>query len=555
MPKFFNSDIADLAHQLTLSPRRLRLEQISGIEELLGLIEPRKAYPFEFVCFHITKYRKRGPSTGHSIPGTALISDLATMAEVLSRKASIIATDLTEAYCTHDEVAAELKVSTKTIRRWRDRGLMGIRIVFEDGVGRLVFLRRTVDRFKDSNKALVARGASFTQLSRSERSGIVERARELLSHGPLKLHAAAKAIADETGRAVETVRYTLRRFDEAHPEHALFSNRGKGGHCERHMAIWRCHEAGESNALIARAFACPMAEIERVLRHVEVRNWSEQSWDHVHDELYDAPNADAIILDSPEPPPSDTPLPKPPKDVPSYLQSLYLTPLLTPEQERDLFRRYNYLKFKIGRALKGIDLEDVPKQAYVKLADLVAQVETIKQRLISANLRLVVSIAKKHAGWSSSFFEVVSDGNMSLMRAMERFDCARGTKFSTYATWAIMKNYARSIPEERYHYARYVTGQEEILSTRADHRVEPTSESDREHVRQLIASGINELDDREREIVSSHFGLGMKGAPLTLEQLGKRFGVTKERVRQIEQRALARLREVLAPSLIDALSD
>jgi len=112
-----------------------------------------------------------------------------------------------------------------------------------------------------------------------------------------------------------------------------------------------------------------------------------------------------------------------------------------------------------------------------------------------------------------------------------------------------------SIPEERYHYARYVTGQEEILSSKADNRAEPTSESDREHVRQVIASGINELDDREREIVSSHFGLGMKGAPLTLEQLGKRFGVTKERVRQIEQRALARLREVLAPSLIDAISD
>jgi len=554
MPKFFNSDMADLAHQLTLSPRRLRLEQINGIEELLGLIEPQRAYPYELVCFRITKYRKRGPKTGHSIPGKALISDLATMAEVLSRKASIPAADLSEVYCTHDEVAAELKVSTKTIRRWRDRGLMGIRLVFEDGVGRLVFLRRTVNRFKSANTALVARGASFTQLTKSERIGIVERARELLSHGPLKLHAAAKAIADETGRAVETVRYTLRRFDEAHPEQALFANKGKGIHCKRHLAIRRCREAGESNASIARAFACPVAEIERILQQVQVRDWCEQSWDHVHDELYDAPNADAIILDAPEPPPSDARLPKAPKDVPSYLQSLYLTPLLTREQERDLFRRYNYLKFKVGQALKKIDLDDVSKQMYVKVADLVGQAETVKQRLISANLRLVVSIAKKHAGWLNNFFEVVSDGNVSLMRALEKFDCGRGTKFSTYATWAIMKNYARSIPEERYHYARYVTGQEEILSSKADKRTEPVSESDREHVRQLIASGINQLDEREREIVSSHFGLGMKGAPLTLEQLGKRFGVTKERIRQIEQRALGRLRDVLAPSLVDALS-
>jgi RNA polymerase sigma factor (sigma-70 family) len=553
-PKFYNSDMADLAHQLTLSPRRLRLAQIRGIEELLGLIDVQKAYPFEFVCFHITNYRKRGPTTGYSIPGKALIGDLAAMAELLSRRASIPLTDVDEPYHSHEQVAAELKVSTKTVRRWRDRGLMGIRVVSEDGVGRLVFLRRTVDRFKKRNKDLVARGASFTQLSGAERNRIVRRARELLAEQPMKLHAAAKVLSEETGRAVETVRYTLRRFDETHPKRALFADRTDGGFSERDLSIWRCHEAGDSNASIARAFTCSIDDVERVLRSVQLHKWSGLSWDHVHDELFDAPNADAIILDAPEPPPSDAPLPKPPKDVPSYLQSLYLTPLLTPEQERDLFRRYNYLKFKTAEALRKLDPDSASKAQYVRVADLMARVDATRQRITSANLRLVVSIAKKHVGWSHNFFEVVSDGNMSLMRAMEKFDCARGTKFSTYATWAIMKNYARSIPEQRYHYARYVTGQEEILSTEADRSTEPANESDREHVRNAIASGMSELDEREREIIASHFGLGRSGAPLTLEQLGKRFGVTKERVRQIEQRALARLREVLAPSLVDALT-
>ena len=64
MPKFFNSDVAELAHQLTISPRRLRVEQIRRIANLVGLIESDRAYPFDFVCYHITKYRKRGPSTG-----------------------------------------------------------------------------------------------------------------------------------------------------------------------------------------------------------------------------------------------------------------------------------------------------------------------------------------------------------------------------------------------------------------------------------------------------------------------------------------------------------
>ncbi|GAG19448.1 unnamed protein product, partial [marine sediment metagenome] len=102
---------------------------------------------------------------------------------------------------------------------------------------------------------------------------------------------------------------------------------------------------------------------------------------------------------------------------------------------------------------------------------------------------------------------------------------------------------------------RYVTGQDELLSAAADRSAAPPSDSDRKRIRELIAAGLSELTKREREIVSSHFGLGGTNSSVTLEQLGQRFGVTKERIRQIEQRALARLREVLAPTLVEALAD
>ena len=129
MAKFYNSDLADLTHQLTLSPRRLRVEQLLGVERLLMLIDPHRAYPFDFVCYHITKYRRRGASADASIPGKALISDLVTMAEVISRKANLLATELNEPFKSHEELANDLQVSTKTIRRWRSRGLMGLRAV------------------------------------------------------------------------------------------------------------------------------------------------------------------------------------------------------------------------------------------------------------------------------------------------------------------------------------------------------------------------------------------------------------------------------------------
>ena len=554
MPKFFNSDMAELAHQLTLSPRRLRMEQIHGIDRLLGLVEAERTYPFEFVCFHITKYRKRGPATGYSIPGKALVNDLVTLAEVLSRKSNLAVAELGEPYETHEELAKELQVSTKTVRRWRSRGLMGLRVIFDDGVNRLAFCRSTINRFVQQHRALVVKGAAFTQLSEAEKKRIVDLARGLLTQRPLKLHAAAKIISEQTGRAVETVRYTLRRYDEANKATALFTNRNGAVRCERHEAIWKCRRAGDSVEAIAGAFECTAAEVEAVLRQVQVEQWTQTPLEWIHNELFDAPNADAMILEVPEPTAANGPVPRIPSDLPPYLRSLYLTPLLTREQEQDLFRRYNYLKFKAAKGLKRIDPASATAQQFGAISDLRSQIEQARQRIIRANLRLVVSIAKKHAGWASNFFEVVSDGNMSLMRAVEKFDYSRGNKFSTYATWAVMKNYARSIPEQHYHNTRWVTGQETVLETAADRSAEPVHAGDRERVKELIAAGMRELTDREREVVSNHFGLEKPGSSLTLEEIGKRFGVTKERVRQIEMRALARLREILAPSLADAIA-
>lgn len=553
MPKFFNREMADLTHQLTLSPRRLRVEQIHGIDCVLGLVDTRKAYPFDWVCYHITKFRKRGSETGPSIPGLALVRDLATMAETLTRKAGLKVSELAEPWVSHSDIAGELRVSTKTVRRWRDRGLMGIRVVCEDGVNRLAFLRRTIDRFVAQHHEVVARGAAFKQLSGSERDSIVRRARELVAERPIKLHTAAKIIAAETGRAIETVRYTIRRHDSANKSAAVFVKRGSVV-CERDAAIWKCREAGESVEAIAAAYGCDAAEIEATLRRVQFVRWTATPVECIAHELFEAPNADELILGVPEPSNAEVQPSRIPSDLPPYLRALYQTPLLSREQEQDLFRRYNYVKFKAARLIRSVQGKSVSREAFDTLSGWMDQIETLRQRIIRANLRLVVSIAKKHVGWSAEFYEVISDGNMSLMRAVEKFDFSRGNKFSTYATWAIMKNYARSIPEQRYHLNRYVTGQDAVLDTAPDQAEQVASPADKQQVKKLIAEGLGQLEDREREVVACHFGLDDPDSAQTLEQLGERFGVTKERIRQIERRALARLREILAPSLLDALS-
>ncbi|MBU0717595.1 MAG: hypothetical protein KJ749_05040, partial [Planctomycetes bacterium] len=491
MPKFYNSDLADLAHQLELSPRRLRVEQVLGIERLLGLIEDDRAYPFEFVCHAITKFHKKGTPTSALIPASALVADLVTMAEMITRGAGVHAKDLGQSYQTHEEVAGELRVSTKTVRRWRSRGLMGIRAVCDDGVNRLVFCRRTIDRFSRQNQALVARGASFCQLSAAERSRIVDRAREVLEDQSPKLHALARQLAEETGRAVETIRYTLRRHDEAHPEAALFADRQNSALDEQTLALWRCHEAGETTAAIASAFECSEEQVAQTLRRVQLQLWKESPLEYIPNELFDAPGVDALILEVSEPPAAELTRTRIPRGIPAYLRALYMTPLLTREQEQDIFRRYNYLKYKVVRAVESADLQTVSQEQIEAIRAWMKLVESINRRIVQANLRLVVGVAKKHVGWSPDFFEVISDGNMSLMRAVEKFDYGRGNKFSTYATWAIMKNFARSIPGQRYHGHRYVTGQDAVLENVPDQRPEPASPSDKRRVRELIAEGLS----------------------------------------------------------------
>ncbi|MCK4659836.1 MAG: sigma-70 family RNA polymerase sigma factor, partial [Phycisphaerae bacterium] len=312
----------------------------------------------------------------------------------------------------------------------------------------------------------------------------------------------------------------------------------------------------DSPGEIAAALGCAVEEIEHAIREFQARELMESPVEYVYNELFDAPNADTIILDAPEPP-SAKPLKKvrPPRDLPAYLRSLYDLPLLSPEQERDKFRRYNYLKHKAARLIAALGPLSVTESELAEIRKLMAQVEVVKKELISANLRLVVSIAKKHVGAYVNFFEVVSDGNLSLMRAVERFDYSRGNKFSTYASWAVMKNFARTIPEAHYHCRKFVTGQDELLDSTADYRGTCESAADIEGVRAVLAAGFSELTERERTIVTQHYGLFGQGASQTLEQLGRHFGVTKERVRQIEKHAIDKIRKTLAPVAVDLIAD
>ena len=169
--------------------------------------------------------------------------------------------------------------------------------------------------------------------------------------------------------------------------------------------------------------------------------------------------------------------------------------------------------------------------------------------IIEANLRLVVSIANKHFSSGVNMADLVSEGNLSLMQAAEKFDYTKGFRFSTYATWAITKDYARRIPQEAGRLDK--AGAASLENVQRDFRTTTAAgvvaiERARESLVEVIKDN---LDEREQYIIMNHYGLvgsSIKKQKKTFLQIGQDLGMSKERARQLELIALQKLKHLLS---------
>jgi RNA polymerase primary sigma factor len=282
-----------------------------------------------------------------------------------------------------------------------------------------------------------------------------------------------------------------------------------------------------------------------------------------------------------------------------YLREIGRIPLLTAAEEVELARRVEAGLFAEEKLSSTPDLDS--RLAH-DLDQLVVMGRMAKRRLIEANLRLVVSVAKRYVGRGLTMLDLVQEGNLGLIRAVEKFDYARGYKFSTYATWWIRQAMSRALADQArtirvpVHVVelinRVVRVQRRMLQERgyeptpaevAAHldllpeRVSevlrlaqepvslhaPVGEEDDVALGDLIEDGdaaspvesaaflllrehleavLSTLGERERKVVQLRYGL-VDGRPRTLEEIGRIFGVTRERIRQIESKTLNKLRD------------
>ena len=553
MENFHYVTLSLLAHQLRLSPARLRRREIERIEELLPTIDSAKDYPYDFVYHWITGTeppRSRHPAKPQLLCGRDLLADLSSMILVLSDSLDLKFADMPSGALPLEELARSYNVSTKTIARWRRRGLPARKAIFPDGRRRLVFLPEVLRRFAKRNEHLLQEGGKFQRLSDDHRAEIIDQARSLFRQGKLTPYQICVSLARQHGRAVETIRLLLRGYDQQRPGQAVFPAASAPLSQEQKTDLFDAFGRGESPTKLSRRFRRSRSSIYRMINEIRSRRLRSQPIDYIYSPQFDLPGFAGRI----EPlPPADLPdlqLDHLPDEQPldEYLRRLTDEPLLTHSQELRLFRRYNYLKFRAQLLRNSLGSGPARASLLGSVEFLLKQATAVKNRIIRANLRLVVDIAKRHLGPKTQLFELISDGNIALLRAVEKFDYSRRYRFSTYATWAISREYARTVPAANYQLQHYITGRDAMLDVAADGRGD--GQLLRPEVlakRDLLNDILQVLEPRERYVVSAHFGLGQYDKPLSLGVIGESLGLSKERTRQIEARAIRKLRQLIRP--------
>lgn len=540
MAKFRIDLIGELARQLGFTPQIARQAQLTAAENLLLELDPQKAYPSDFVVYRITGYRPKlaGPAL---LTGLALQHDLGLLIEQVSQSLDLRADHIDQPVLSIDEVTRQFNVTSKTIQRWRRRGLAARLFIFSDGKRRVGFLASTVERFLATHRDQVAATANFSVVSADERKNILDMARRLASQCRCGTAEISRRIARRFNRSTLTVDYILRSHDESVPQAAILAQAAlpiSQDDREQVLRQWRRHSALKE---LASHFDRSRSFIYRVVIEERLERLNRRKVRFIDDPLYHQPDAadviDQIIAQDELQAGAKTEETRIPRDLPAYLQDLYRTALLSPSRERALFLKHNFHKFQFVTARRRLDPQMVRGRDLQLLELHRSRMVETKNQIVRANLRLVVSVARKHLRPGLSLMELISDGNMTLMRAVDSFDFHKGNRFSTYATLSLMKGFARSVPQMQI--ASKSTRNPSDMEGVADGRHPQTMERlvQRDHLQKLLSC----LDSRERDVILAHFGLREDG-PFTLEQVGSRLGLTKQRVRQIEQQALAKLR-------------
>lgn len=535
--------LRNLFDQLRFAPTPQKKKQLAASEKLLMILDTERQYPFDFIVYRITGYRPPAEPEQSLISGKALQMDLRVWIAQLSAELLLNADEQEEPILTVETLADRFKVSAKTIRRWQKRGLNGKIYVFEDGRKRVGFTASTVKSFERDHADLIDQAGRFSLVSDEQKEHILKLAEELTAQRRYRTqNELVLEITEHTGRARQTVSAVLKKAKPKTDSTMIPTSRGKLSAKEA-AQLYRLSRQHVPVKTLMETFGRSRSSIYRVINQQRAKELINRKIEFIASDEFLAADAESRILSAP----LEQLLPdKAAEQV-----------LLNRQQESQIFRRYNYLKHLAFQECVQVHRGHPSSSRLNRIESLLEEAEAVKKMIIEVNMPLVVSIAGKHLAAGGQMSELVSEGSVALMAAVEKFDYTRGNRFSTYASWAIAKAFARLIPAEARRPDR--AGGADFANLPVNLRLEqlPDVAAVEQAQRDLQTIIENNLDRREQYIILNHYALDpgvIKKKPKTLKQIGDELELSKERIRQIELQALQKLRQSLSPEQFDLLT-
>ncbi|MGC4032583.1 MAG: sigma factor [Tepidisphaeraceae bacterium] len=436
--------------------------------------------------------------------------DLGLLIEKVSETLDSKTADREEPVLQIDDLVQQFNVTSKTIQRRRRRGLAVRRFVFPDGKRRVGFRLTVVEQFFLAHRQTLQTTINATRIEADERQTMLRHARRLAADARRPVDEIAHRVGRKVGRSALAIEAELRKHDAERPNDAVLADHplaiSAGGICR----VRELHNDGLSIGRVAELVNLPRSTVFRVVLAERLDRVAKQRIKFLDDSLYHQDDAERVIahLVAQQPIESSAVSTSLPgrlsvRDLSPELRSICSHDVLTAGQERALFLQFNFRKFQAAQARHRLDPAKLKRHDLSRVERLLRSATDVRNRLVRANLRLVVSVAKKHVRPHLPLAELVNEGSLTLMRAVESFDTCKGNKFSTYATLALMKGFARTVGRSTAGPVVFALG--EVAERSGDlgaAEIERVDAADR--VERLLAG----LPSADRECVCRHFGVG-----------------------------------------------
>jgi RNA polymerase primary sigma factor len=449
-PQYHSQLLADFARQLLFTPKSRRADQITRAEALHDLVEPGQNYPFDFVNYRITGYHSESESIDTTIlVGEAILPDLRLIIDELCLSAESMPDD--EPMTDLATLATDLNVSTKTIHRWREQGLRW-RWFTPEGCKRKVlgFTPSALKHFKKTHPGRLEQAAQRDMMSESDLQNLRENARQIAAASPqMSLNQVASQLAQQTGRALQTIRLQLQKHDEQHPDNVIFPEHHGPLSDRQARQIARLHQRGMSLEQLEQTFGKTASTIRRAMLNARLQVLKRLRIDPVREHASYADPTQIPLLSQWQVRDNDwqTGTTQLPDDLPQLLYLWFARFQLRPEAQSHAFQSYQYLRYTAVQTINELQYNACSATQINTLEKQLKQAGQLRDMLCTSSLPVVMSVARRHMDHvDEQSVYILQDllilGCQILFHELDQFDPHRKQTFDTFLVWRLQRSFA-----------------------------------------------------------------------------------------------------------------